>query len=105
MSLNIKNPRVHELAREAAQRFGMSQTSVIKEALVRLLGSQERQVASTEADVFRLLADFEEQLSPKERLASVRHDNLYDEHGLRRACPASRACGPGASHGQGGVRG
>ncbi|WP_436702039.1 type II toxin-antitoxin system VapB family antitoxin [Nocardioides sp. BYT-33-1] len=37
MSLNIKNPRVHELAREAARLTGKSQTGVIEEALVRLL--------------------------------------------------------------------
>ncbi|MDQ6525165.1 type II toxin-antitoxin system VapB family antitoxin [Nocardioides sp. LHD-245] len=37
MSLNIKNPRVHELAREAARLTGKSQTSVIEEALVKLL--------------------------------------------------------------------
>lgn len=37
MSLNIKNERVHELAREAARRTGKSQTSVIEEALVNLL--------------------------------------------------------------------
>ena len=33
MSLNIKNERVHELAREAARRTGMNQTSVIEAAL------------------------------------------------------------------------
>ncbi len=37
MSLNIKNERVHALAREAARLTGRSQTSVIEEALVRLL--------------------------------------------------------------------
>ncbi|MGH3425128.1 MAG: type II toxin-antitoxin system VapB family antitoxin, partial [Nocardioidaceae bacterium] len=37
MSLNIKNERVHDLAREAAQRTGRTQTSVIEEALAQLL--------------------------------------------------------------------
>ncbi|MBM7517239.1 type II toxin-antitoxin system VapB family antitoxin [Nocardioides nitrophenolicus] len=37
MSLNIKNERVHALAREAARITGKSQTSVIEEALVKLL--------------------------------------------------------------------
>ncbi len=37
MSLNIKNPRVHALARAAAQVTGKSQTSVVEEALVLLL--------------------------------------------------------------------
>lgn len=37
MSLNIKNERVHALAREAARITGKTQTSVIEEALERLL--------------------------------------------------------------------
>ncbi|PZU40166.1 MAG: hypothetical protein DI571_13935 [Arsenicicoccus sp.] len=37
VSLNIKNDRVHALAREAARITGRSQTSVIEEALTRLL--------------------------------------------------------------------
>ncbi len=37
MSLNIKNQRVHDLAREAARVTGKSQTSAIEEALVKLL--------------------------------------------------------------------
>jgi len=37
MSLNIKNERVHELAREAARVTGKTQTGAIEEALMRLL--------------------------------------------------------------------
>lgn len=37
MSLNIKNERVHALAREAARVTGKSQTSAIEEALEKLL--------------------------------------------------------------------
>lgn len=37
MSLNIKNARVHALARQAARVTGKSQTSVIEEALEKLL--------------------------------------------------------------------
>jgi antitoxin VapB len=37
MGLNIKNERVHELAREAARVTGKSQTGAIEEALERLL--------------------------------------------------------------------
>lgn len=37
MSLNIKNQRVHELARQAASVTGKSQTGAIEEALERLL--------------------------------------------------------------------
>jgi antitoxin VapB len=39
MSLNIKNARVHELAREAARVTGKSQTGAIEEALERLLAA------------------------------------------------------------------
>lgn len=41
MSLNIKNPRVHELAREAARVTGKSQTGAIEEALERLLAAYD----------------------------------------------------------------
>lgn len=37
MSLNIKNDRVHALAREAARVTGKTQTGAIEEALERLL--------------------------------------------------------------------
>jgi antitoxin VapB len=37
MGLNIKNQRVHDLARQAAQVTGKSQTGAIEEALERLL--------------------------------------------------------------------
>ena len=37
MGLNIKNERVHELARQAASVTGLTQTGVIEEALTRLL--------------------------------------------------------------------
>lgn len=39
MSLNIKNERVHALAREAARVTGKTQTSAIEEALVKLLAA------------------------------------------------------------------
>lgn len=41
MSLNIKNERVHALAREAARITGKSQTGVIEEALLRLLADYD----------------------------------------------------------------
>ena len=51
MGLNIKNERVHALAREAARVTGRSQTSVIEEALRRLLdeyGANPRLVQAEE---------------------------------------------------------
>ena len=41
MSLNIKNARVHDLARRAAEVTGKSQTAAIQEALERLLEAHD----------------------------------------------------------------
>jgi antitoxin VapB len=41
VSLNIKNNRVHALAREAARVTGKSQTGAIEEALERLLAAYD----------------------------------------------------------------
>ena len=60
MSLNIKNEHVHELAREAARRTGKSQTSVIEEALERLLADleRERRRVGLKEDLLAIAADF-----------------------------------------------
>lgn len=60
MSLNIKNEHVHELAREAARRTGKSQTSVIEEALERLLADLEhdRRRVGLKEDLIAIAADF-----------------------------------------------
>ena len=60
MSLNIKNEHVHELAREAARRTGKSQTSVIEEALERLLADleHERRRVGLKEDLLAIAADF-----------------------------------------------
>jgi len=83
MGLNIKNPRVHELARQAAERFGMSQTSVIEEALVRMLAARDQGSAETvEAGVHELLAEVDRHLTDDDRRSLRSHDQLYDERGL-----------------------
>jgi antitoxin VapB len=46
VSLNIKKPRVHELAREAARVTGKSQTAAIEEALERLLAAYDADPAA-----------------------------------------------------------
>lgn len=48
MSLNIKNERVHALAREAARVTGKTQTGVIEEALERLLKEYGDGAAATD---------------------------------------------------------
>jgi antitoxin VapB len=60
MSLNIKNEHVHALAREAARRTGKSQTSVIEEALERLLADleHEQRKVGLKDDLLAIAADF-----------------------------------------------
>lgn len=76
MSLNIKNERVHDLAREAARRTGMSQTSVIEVALERLLADM-----SDEGTIDRLIAGLQKDVATHGRLST---DELYDEAGAPR---------------------
>lgn len=83
MGLNIKNERVHELAREAARRTGRSQTSVIEEALARLLADlgHESQEADRLAQVHDILRDVDQRLTDDDR-ARLSTEHLYDDRGL-----------------------
>jgi antitoxin VapB len=85
MSINIKNPRVHELARRAAALTGESQTSVIERALQQLVDELEAEAdkAARLAKVNRILADIDRRLSDDDR-AAMTTDDLYDERGLPR---------------------
>jgi len=82
MSLNIKNERVHELAREAARVSGRSQTSAIEEALVLYLRQHGADPAENERErrLRRMLAMGErfrrEERAPARGPVSV--DDLYD---------------------------
>lgn len=83
--MNIKNETVHALAREAAERSGLSQTSVVEAALRQYLsGLPQPATAVSRADVVRQrVAEFNLALSDDDR----RHmreaaDGLYDEEGL-----------------------
>jgi antitoxin VapB len=83
MSLNIKNPRVHELARAAARVTGKSQTGAIEEALERLLAAYdadpgEARVRAKIDVVTGLVAAYVGELgAPEPTPSSV--DELYDE--------------------------
>lgn len=82
MSLNIKNERVHALAREVARRTGRTQTNAIEEALVRLLADLDAVRPDDAIERAREIAhDFERRLSAvdRERLST---DRLYDDRGL-----------------------
>jgi antitoxin VapB len=81
VSLNIKNERVHELAREAARRTGKSQTSVIEEALTKFLADLDYSPAAVEArtaDLLAIAADFQARLTPEDR-ERLTTDWLYDD--------------------------
>lgn len=90
MSLNIKNPRVHELAREAARRSGQSQTAAIESALEAYLRAlvdeddlKRDQRSRRAADMDEALAAVHACLTDADRDEIRRaHDTLYDEHGL-----------------------
>lgn len=80
MGLNIKNERVHRLAREAARVTGRTQTGAIEEALVKLL--REYAVDPDEArtapviDQVHVIA-MEWQADPGRGKARI--EDLYDE--------------------------
>lgn len=83
MGLNIKNQRVHDLAREAARVTGGSQTSAIEQALVALLRDygHDADQSAREARVKRMLA-MGERYRNEERLPArgvVKVEDLYDE--------------------------
>jgi antitoxin VapB len=83
MSLNIKNERVHDLAREAAQLSGMSQTAVIEEALTQYLDHLRDDEQTRRERVQALLDDFHRRLTLADR-AAMTTDDLYGEDGLPR---------------------
>jgi antitoxin VapB len=84
MSLNIKNPEVHALARELAGLTGESMTEAIlvalRERLARARNTDER-IAERVAAITAIGRDVAERLGPEWR--AMDHDAwLYDENGL-----------------------
>ncbi len=80
MSLNIKNERVHQLAREAASRTGLSQTSVIETALIAYLRSLADDRDAKRRRVDEILAVFDARLSDQDRAEMTAFMNdMYDE--------------------------
>ncbi|KGN37752.1 type II toxin-antitoxin system VapB family antitoxin [Knoellia subterranea] len=83
MGLNIKNERVHALAREAARVTGKSQTSAIEEALEMLLRAHDHDPSEVEArtkiDVVLGLA-LEYQRDPGNPETAIRSvEDLFDD--------------------------
>ena len=85
MSLNIKNERVHALAREAARLTGQSQTSVIERALEELLARESRESEREERrrQIEELLSEMHARVTDEDR-ARARQimEDMYDENGL-----------------------
>jgi antitoxin VapB len=82
MSLNIKNERVHLLAKEAARVTGKTQTGAIEEALERLLRDYGADPAEARARakvdlVLKIAAQFRAE-SERLGLPSMTTDDLYD---------------------------
>jgi antitoxin VapB len=80
VGLNIKNEHVHELAREAARRTGKSQTSVIEEALEKLLADleHERGKVGLKEDIMAIAADFQARMAAAGD-GPLSSDWLYDD--------------------------
>ena len=86
MGLNIKNERVHQLARRAAQRTGLSQTSVIEAALLEYLRRLDDEQGAKQRRVDEILAIFDARLTDEDREEMKAFmNNMYDdETGLPR---------------------
>jgi len=91
MALNIKNERVCRLAKEAAERTGRSQVSVLEAALERYLAelsaaetarAQDR--AARVARVRATVTSYNAGLTDEDRAAVRRFmdEEMYDEDGL-----------------------
>lgn len=85
MGLNIKNERVHALAREVAQRTGATQTGAIEEALERRLAGLEARdhEAARRRRMLRLMDEIDAETTGEQRAATRRaQDEMYDDSGL-----------------------
>lgn len=80
MGLNIKNERVHDLARRLSNSTGKTMTAVIEQALEEKLArlSQDRGVP----EKVRWLESRLKKLGPPAAELTSEHDDLYDDRGL-----------------------
>ena len=82
--MNIKKESVHQLARAAAGRTGLSQTSVIEESLRMYLAhlDQPAEEGDRRARAMQILEYFATHLDDDDRARLLNHGDLYDEAGL-----------------------
>ena len=79
-SLNIKDPRVHALATELAQRRGSTKTAAIRSALEDALATEVSRQTRASLDDLMAIA----RRSAAKPAPFLTDDDLYDEHGLPR---------------------
>lgn len=87
MGLNIKNERVHGLAREVARRTGTTQTSAIETALQQRLASLDvdDDEAARRRRLLALLAEIETTTTDDDRTATRSfQEEMYDDLGIPR---------------------
>lgn len=86
MGLNIKNERVHELARRAAKCTGRTQTGAIELALEKLLAEYEDEVERKRKAIDEAVRVADALITDTDRSdpAFLSTDALYDENGLFR---------------------
>ncbi len=80
MGLNIKNERVHELARALSMATGKTMTAAIEEALEEKL-RRLREEEGRENQIAEVLA-FIKSLGPPPPGLTSDHSDFYDERGL-----------------------
>ena len=80
MGLNIKNGEVHRLARELANRTGVSMTAAIEAALREKLDRLEK--ARDKAAVIARVKQIIEESGPTPPGLTSDHSDLYDDDGL-----------------------
>ena len=74
-TLNIKDPRVHELATELARRRGTTATAVVRDVL-------EKELDETPVPIDIKKIEALQQRARELDLAWYSDDDLYDENGL-----------------------
>lgn len=82
MSLNIKNDRVHALARELARRTGRTQTGAVELALTRLVEELDRQESGPGRRQRARATIADMQARVRRSGADLTSDDLYDDAGL-----------------------
>jgi len=80
MSLNIKDPEVHQLAQAIARATGESMTQIVKEALRERHARIERRTGKASVDELLVIAD---RAAAQLKRPYLDHGELfYDENGL-----------------------